>query len=60
MSYIHQNSIESDLVKNIEDWEYSGYSNYVQLKSTALIRNKKIHETTLSPNSSQPFQEILW
>lgn len=47
VSYIHQNPIHSDLVKNIEDWEYSSYPDYIG-KRDGTLPTKEVLKTRFS------------
>jgi hypothetical protein len=37
INYIHQNPLRKALVKNLEDWEFSSFRDYVNLRSGALL-----------------------
>ena len=37
INYIHQNPLRKNLVKNIEDWEFSSYRDYADLRSGTLV-----------------------
>ena len=37
INYIHQNPLRKSLVKNIEDWEFSSYRDYADLRSGTLV-----------------------
>jgi putative transposase len=41
ISYIHQNPLHSNLVNNIEDWEYSSYPDYIG-KRGGTLPNKEL------------------
>jgi putative transposase len=40
INYIHQNPLRKSLVKNIEDWEFSSYRDYADLRSGTLVNKE--------------------
>lgn len=40
--YIHQNPLRSKLVKQLEDWEFSSYRDYVGLRRNSFVRTKDV------------------
>lgn len=43
-NYIHQNPIKAKLVKQLEDWEFSSYPDYVSLRNGKLINKDRAVE----------------
>jgi putative transposase len=37
IGYIHQNPIRKNLIKNLEDWEFSSYRDYIDFRKGTLI-----------------------
>ncbi len=44
LTYIHQNPVRSNLVEKAEDWKYSSYSDYIDLRKGTLPKKKFILE----------------
>lgn len=53
INYIHQNPLRKNLVKKIEDWEFSSYRDYAGLRAGTLV-NKKFLNRFIS--SSEEFK----
>jgi len=43
-TYIHQNPVKSNLVKNPEDWEFSSYKDYCGIRNGKLINKTRAEE----------------
>jgi hypothetical protein len=43
--YIHQNPVHASLVKNVEDWQYSSYRNYVKIEKSPIPLDTRILKT---------------
>ena len=46
MHYIHQNPLKASLVNRIEDWEFSSFPDYAQLRNGTLCNQKLAFEVT--------------
>lgn len=46
MNYIHQNAVKAGLVKSIEQWEFSSYRDYANLRAGTLCNKRLGFEAT--------------
>ena len=54
--YIHQNPWKANLVKRLEDWEYSSFKDYAELRKGSLC-NKQLAEKYCSYDSQNFMKE---
>ncbi len=46
MNYIHQNAVKGGLVKSVEQWEFSSYLDYANLRTGTLCNKRLGFEVT--------------
>lgn len=68
--YIHQNPFTAGLVKKMEDWKFSSFSDYINIRSGTLINKKRaielldikiteLYEESYSKISEESLKKIL-
>lgn len=53
--YLHQNPIEADLVKNMQDWEFSSFSDYGGYRNGTLVNKQLAYDLLDISQESQAF-----
>lgn len=46
-NYIHSNPVKDGLVKNLDDWEFSSYGDYKNIKNGIIVNKEKAKEFNL-------------
>lgn len=60
LNYIHQNPLVAGLVKQIEDWEYSSFREYIGLRYNKICNIDLVKEMLDLPNSKKELYEISY
>ncbi|MBI3193699.1 MAG: transposase [Ignavibacteriae bacterium] len=53
--YIHRNPIDAHLVKNLEDWEFSNYLEWIGKRNGRLVDLEFVHDNFRSPQEYKKF-----
>jgi REP element-mobilizing transposase RayT len=59
VTYIHQNPLRANLVKRPEDWLYSSYQDYIDLRKGTLPKKEIILDHFPSVEEFKKFSEVL-
>ena len=59
-AYIHQNPVRAGLKKNLEDWEYSSYREYLGLNKNNIIDTTILREFYSSIYEFKKFSEEMF
>lgn len=58
--YIHQNPIRAGLVEKLEDWEFSSFKDYTDLRNGNLCNQKLSRELFKLPSDPEEFYELSY
>jgi len=59
-NYIHQNPMKAGLVKRMEDWEFSSFNDYLELKNSTLVNKSLAIEFLDLPEDEKEFYEMSY